>query len=282
MKKNIFLILAVCISSQQFYAQQNDSQAALYNIGTGAIIGGIGSIINKKKEDKLHKVLLKGLTQGALGGYAIFESKRIVRQYGNSGNYGQLWAAKAVHFAGASIIENAASNRNFWERWHINIGFARTELDLKRNKKFSVKIMPFALYGFVDAMFEADFSLKYTLRTGTPIFLANGRTLYEEGIGHLSGAAFANAIIVERTVPDFHNLLAHEYIHTFQYEGLSGINTFLNKSLDKWFANEKTYKSIVKKYVYLDLQAPAWSLLYGLFPYNTNPFEEEARYYGGF
>lgn len=50
-------------------------------------MGGIGALINKKPEHKFDKVLLKGVYQGALGGYVTFESKRLIRAAVNNNDY---------------------------------------------------------------------------------------------------------------------------------------------------------------------------------------------------
>ncbi len=73
-----------------------------------------------------------------------------------------------MNSAGTSILENAASNRDFWDRWHINIGFNRLELDTTEKLKVSYRIMPFALgstfYGFTQGKLDINESLKI----GTP------------------------------------------------------------------------------------------------------------------
>ena len=145
MKKTRFtiflLILFVTSNNHPLNAQhKNDFEAGLFNIGFGGIVGGFGAVINKKPNEKTGKVFLKGFYQGALGGYLLFESKRLVGKFGNTGNYNYVWPSKLINFAGVSIIENAAGNRNFWERWHINFGFNRLEFYTKDKFKLSYRI----------------------------------------------------------------------------------------------------------------------------------------------
>ena len=75
--KKIVLLLFFCNPFINSNGQQNDSQAAVYNVVIGSVIGGIGSIINKKKDENALERFAKGSVQGALGGYVVFESKRI-------------------------------------------------------------------------------------------------------------------------------------------------------------------------------------------------------------
>ncbi len=115
--KNRILFLIVLFSTNSSYSQSNDTEAALYNVGFGGITGAIGAVINKKPDEKFGKVLLKGLWQGALGGYVTFESKRIIRHAWEEEDWKLYWASKFVNAAGNSIKENAANNRN----WHYFI-----------------------------------------------------------------------------------------------------------------------------------------------------------------
>ena len=82
-------------------AQENDLQYGLANIGIGAVIGGVGALINKEAEQRWDKTLLKGFAQGALGGYLIFESKRLVREFSEHRNYNLIWPSKLVNAAGS-------------------------------------------------------------------------------------------------------------------------------------------------------------------------------------
>src|SRR5690606_15007191 len=120
-----FLFIAYCFGSPNFscFAQKNDLQYGLLNIGIGGVIGGIGAVINKEPDQRFDKTLLKGFTQGALGGYLVFESKRLVREFARDRDYNYIWPSKLINAAGSSIIENAAANRDLWARWHLSLGF---------------------------------------------------------------------------------------------------------------------------------------------------------------
>lgn len=129
--KYLFFIFFLTIPLKDINAQANDAEAALYNVGFGGLSGAIGAIINKKPDDKFGKVFLKGLWQGALGGYVTFESKRILRIAGREGDWKLYWTSNLVNAAGSSIKENAANNKDFWDQWNISIGFNRIEFHTK-------------------------------------------------------------------------------------------------------------------------------------------------------
>ncbi len=162
--KACFLGMLFLVSYQTKGQHKNDLEAGLFNVGFGGLVGGIGAIINKKSNEKLGKVFLKGFSQGALGGYLLFESKRLIGKFGKTGNYKYVWPSKIINSAGVSIIENAAANRNFAERWHLNIGFNRLELYTQNTFKLKYRIMPFALnyviYGFTQGNLDVNTSLK--------------------------------------------------------------------------------------------------------------------------
>ena len=169
----LFSIFFLILLSHTNMAQKNDFEAGLFNVGIGSVLGGIGAVINKEPNEKFGKTLLKGLGQGALGGYLVFESKRLVREFAKSGNYGYVWPSKLVNSAGTSIIENAAANKDFWTRWHLNIGFNRFELNTNESFKMSYRIMPFAFYSTIANATEGDFNLGKSLKMGTFGFKTN-------------------------------------------------------------------------------------------------------------
>jgi hypothetical protein len=124
-------ILLFFLIPKQSKAQSSNAEMVLYNISLGSIASGVGALINKEPSERWHKVLLKGMGQGALGGYLIYESKNLLSRISKEERWEYSWYAKAVNSAGASIVENASSNRNFWERWHLNFGFNRVEFYTK-------------------------------------------------------------------------------------------------------------------------------------------------------
>ncbi|MDR5591520.1 hypothetical protein RE431_12805 [Christiangramia sp. SM2212] len=238
-------------------------------------------MINKEPGEKFGKTLLRGMGQGALGGYLVFESKRLVREFAKSGDYNYVWPSKIVNSAGTSIIENAAANRDFWARWHLNIGFNRIEVNTKDNFKISYRIMPFDLAATVYHSVNSRLDWNTSMKVGTFVF--RSKIIMENS--QYRGAAFGNSIrLLERIEGNI--ALPHEIIHTYQYEQLSGVNGFL-------FDFEKKYKhKIAKKIPAIEIYHKIFYtdynlLLNSIISYIANPnrdasgfYEKEARYYG--
>lgn len=274
------------ILSHTIIAQNNDFEDGIFNVGIGSVVGGVGAVINKKPNEKFGKTLLKGLGQGALGGYLVFESKRLIREFAKSGNYGYVWPSKIVNSAGTSIIENAAANRDFWTRWHINIGFNRFEISTENNVKFKYRIMPFALAGAFSSLISGKFNPELSLKTGTPIFTTNSlqKGGYENFIVYGTTPLFTNSLLILNNENGL-EALPHEIIHTFQYESFSFINSFLEKPINTKL-NKSDYLKWYTKIFYTDFNyLLAQGLYYLANPDGTNQlennfFEREAIFYG--
>lgn len=275
-------ILLLLISSF-VYSQNSDTEAAIYNMASNAIIGGVGALINKKPNEKNSKVFLKGIYQGALGGYLIFESKRLVRNFSQTENYAYVWPSKLLNSAGSSISYNAASNRNFWERWHLNFGFSNLEYDFKRDKRLRYRILPFALYGNINGFATGRFDLRRTLYTGQFVFKNN------QIDSRLNTQPFAQAIV--NTIqfdPGFNlisleELIAHELIHVYQYNDYFAANALLKKSVSKLNQKSSLSKSFHKIFT-VDMNYPLLIGIYNLqnisgVQYENIFYEREARYY---
>lgn len=282
-KKSILSVLVLMLSINITKAQhKNDFEAGLFNIGFGGIVGGIGAIINKNPEDKVGKVFIKGFGQGALGGYLVFESKRLIRKFAETESYAYVWPSKLVNSVGVSIIENAAANRSIFEQLHLNIGFNRLEFYTKDTFKMSYRIMPFALgntiFGFIKGKLDVDMSLKL----GNLVFSAdeinspnNSESFNAEGytISNMIVYLNSNTILTKKEI------ISHEIIHIYQYESFSSFNPLLNKPINKWLDNSKWYKTYHKIF-YTDFNYLIFQGLYSINKvHDTNFFEKEARFY---
>jgi len=279
LKHNGILIWMVFLLVNQTQAQhKNDFEAGLFNIGFGGIIGGIGAVINKKPRQKTGKVFLKGLYQGALGGYLLFESKRLVGKFSETGNYSYIWPSKLVNSAGVSIIENAAANRNLWEQWHINFGFNRFEFYTKDKFKISYRVMPFALYKTIEGFTNGKLNFSESFKIGSFVF-----TTSKINSGFTSGRALTNSILILNNLGlKKESTLAHELIHVYQYESFSGMNPFLNVPIAKLNINQKWVKTYHKIF-YTDFNYLSSQGIYSTYKnHDTNFFEKEARYYSFF
>lgn len=278
--KKLSLAFFLLILPHTNEAQNNDFEAGLFNVGIGSVLGGIGAVINKSPQEKFGKTFLKGIGQGALGGYLVFESKRLVREFAKSGNYGYVWPSKIVNSAGTSIIENAAANRDFWTRWHLNIGFNRVELNTKENFKVSYRIMPFALFSTIANAKEGKFNLSKSVKLGTLVFTTN--ELKMPNGNSANGLAGTNSLVIVNNLNGTATE-AHELIHVYQYESFSGINSFLDQTKRKFSNHSKFYKTYSKIF-YTDFNAILFSGLsrietWTAKKYEDNFFEEEAFYF---
>ncbi|WP_034894344.1 hypothetical protein [Gillisia sp. Hel_I_29] len=252
---------------------------ALVNVGVSSVIGGIGAIINKEPEEQFSKVLLKGFAQGALGGYVVFESKRMLREFSQSENYAYVWPSKLVNAAGNSIIENAAGNQNFWVKWHLNIGFNRFDIYTKDKFRLRYRIMPFSLGSTISGFINYSFDFSQSLTFGTFVFTDENISI--DGINNFDGATGDNLFVLKENSPI--SIKAHEIIHTYQYEQLSGINMYVSPISTKLESKSKLFK-FYQKYFYTDYNSVLKKFLYQIEKkksqnYSDNLFEKEAYYF---
>lgn len=283
--KTLFFIFIMTTSIA--YGQDNEAfrynktDIVLYNVGIGAIFGGIGALVNKKESEDWHKVLFKGISQGALGGYVVYESKNLLRQINRQQDLTYALYAKGVNSIGVSMIENASMNRNFWEVWHINFGFNRFELHTKENFRFQYKFMPVSFLINSYLFTQLDFRLRETLQTGEFVF--RGNTIDEFGS---NGSLFGNAIIYDSSLQDssiFPTLINHELVHLYQYNDFNPINSIFNQPIQELNSNSSFLKK-VNPYVYYDFQHFFYLSVYNLEinnanAYHNNFFEFEAYYF---
>jgi len=274
----LILVVALFFCSMTHYAQSSDREMALYNVGFASVFSGVGALINKEPDEKWHKVLLKGFAQGAAGGYLIFESKRLIGKIESKRAWEYSWYAKFVNSAGTSIVENAASNRNFYDVWHFNIGFNRLELDTRDQLKLKYKLMPVSFLLNAYSAIRWDFEWERTLQTGEFIFSGNALEDFEA-----RGFALGNVVVVDKSKIDKYDLYAHEFIHIYQYYDFNVFNTYLNKPKRNFRINSKTFDTL-SNYLHYDFQGVILIPLYLLENQNNdcyydNFFENEAGYY---
>ncbi|MBO2544888.1 hypothetical protein J0871_10720 [Salegentibacter sp. BDJ18] len=271
-KYRLFTCLLIFFISGDFTisAQNTDLEYGLLNISTGAIIGGIGAIINKDSDEKIGKVILKGFAQGAMGGYLVFESKRMLRTLSKNDTYAFVYPSKILNAAGNSIIENAARNDNFWVRWHINFGFNRIDIYTQDRLRFQYRINLFPLYGTIlNASKGRKFHLGKSVQLGTIVFLKPNLSAL--------GKSGANIISLRTSVTK--RTEAHELIHTYQYEQLSGVNFYLDPVTNGLREKSKLFR-LYDQIFYTDFNYLLGNALYYINTNNkTNIFEKEARHF---
>ncbi len=276
-------MVVVFLNVSSLKSQSNDAEAALYNIGFGAVFSTVGAILNKKPEDDLGKIIKKSLWQGALGGYITFESKRMLRAAQQQHKWEYVWAAKLANAMGTSVKENAALNRDFWEKWHLNIGFNRLEFTTKDNFSVHYKFMPVAFVFAVDALARHQFEWKKSWQTGEFVF-STAQIKNNEFI-NVGASAFPGLILFEKSVLNDIQLYTHEIVHLYQSNDFSVMNTYVHKTLKKGASKSKPLKW-VHKYMYPEFHylilrpAYLWESK-NIQHYYDNFFEHEAGYYSG-
>lgn len=280
--KKIFIFFLVFIFHLVFGQARNTSigKELFYNVSIGGIIGSIGAVFNKNKKEKLNNVILKGFSQGALGGYLTFESKRIIKLAQKNNDWKVLWCAKLVNAGGVSIKENAALNKNFWENWHVNVGFNRIEFETKDQFKINYKIMPIALIYTIGIASQSKFEIEKTLQSGEFVFSSNSEQFHKT---NSSGVAFPGTIVLYTPDKNNFNLLSHEIIHIFQANDFSQIETFINKPLNN-INSTNNFINNINKYIHYDFRYLPQLILYKVENKNAkfyydNIFEREAAYY---
>ncbi len=274
---SIAAILFLFLKSGLVFAQQNDGQAALFNVGLSSVVSGFGALINKKPDEKGGRVFLRGMWQGAVGGAFVYGSKQMIFEFGQTDNNAWIWGSKFVNAAGVSIIENAGANQKFLSSWHLNFGFNRIELKTDKSFKLSYKIMPFALGGFVYASTKGSFDLEQTLKVGQPFFMTEALGFPDNGF------TIANVIVLNPIYYDSETI-AHELIHTYQYQNLVSFNTYYAGPFERLLDNENRFSKTYKKWIYTDVNFLILSGFYYLGGldnncYFDNPFEQEANFY---
>jgi len=270
-----FLILSFLVTNIIY--SQNKTEMAIYNIGKGSFAGGVGAIINKKPNEKTGKVFLKGFLQGGVGGYLVYESKNFILKVSDNNKLEYAWGAKFINSIGSSIVENASLNQDFWNIWHFNVGYNRIEVHTKNKIKIKYKIMPVALLLTGIYAYGNKFELEKSLKTGEILFSLS------KNFKH-AGATWGKLILIDESWLDKNNLIAHEIIHSYQYEDFNFVNTFINKPKLELLNKSKLGEKL-NNFFYFDLQAPIFGGLYllekkrGWNNYYDNFFEYEAGFF---
>lgn len=282
--KSKIITLSILLISSNFYQNQAKNTTVtkqlVYNVSLGAVVGALGAVINKKKDEKFSRILAKGTYQGALGGYITFESKRLVSVAEKNADWKIIWCAKIVNAAGISIKENAALNQDFWKKWHINIGFSRIEFETNDNFKVDYKVMPIALVYSIGVATQAKFDLKKTLQSGEFVFTSNSNRFYET---NSTAVTFPGSIVINTPEKNNFAILSHEIIHIFQANDFSQLETFLDKPIKQINQKNETLNNI-NKYIHYDFRYLPQLILYRMQEknktyYYDNFFEKEAAFY---
>lgn len=274
-----FIKLTILFLSQNLVAQTTKTDFALVNIGFGGISAGIGAVINKKPNEKTGKVFLKGLWQGALGGSFNHASKIIVGENNindiETSTY--FWPAKITSSIGNSILENAASNRNFYEQFNFHFGFNRLEIHFQKKMELKYKVMPIQFFYDAYLFATTKFDLKNSLKIGEMVYRS------ENIDSKYNGATIGTSIVFNAKFELQNGTTSHEVIHVIQRNNFMVFNNYFNPLINKWTSKSKQFSKI-NNWIYWDTHIifngiVGAAINKDLNRYYENFFEKEAAFY---
>lgn len=278
--KLIYITLLTILISINSYSQSSEFELGIYNVGLGGIGSGIGAMINKKPNEKLITVFCKGFLKGALGGTFVYGSKKLVQNIYKENKIEYNWPAKILNSLGTSMIENASSNRTLLEQIHFNLGFNRFEFYTKDKFKVKYKIMPGALALTVFCAINNKPEWGLMLRSGEVIFSTNDDMNLNK---NSNGRALVTSVIIRESKINDLSVIAHEFIHIYQYHDYNFVNPYFNDLVNKYDTNEGILKPR-SSILYWDFNLIVLAGLYQIeninqLNYYDNFFEYEAEFY---
>jgi len=170
LKKLTLLIITLLILTHISFGQNRKVQFISYNILFGGLTGGLGSIINKQKNQPWHRALKRGFIAGGLGGVFTYSGKLLSYQITKKNKLAFSWPSKLLHSVGNSMVVNAASGKDFGTLWRFNLSFIHFNYNRFSETQFHIQFSPFHLVEFIWSLSKFKFASKETLLTGIPIF----------------------------------------------------------------------------------------------------------------
>ena len=284
MKRLLFLCLIIIlpVKGQAQFKINNNKDVFLFNVISGGIIGGIGSMINKNNE-KTYKAFFKGFYKGALGGTLVYGGKQMLSNFSRTHNYSNIWASKVLVYSGISMIENAASNKKLLSDLHLNLFLFRIDYRADNQFVFRPRAMLFSILntGYTIIKYDMHINPKISLWTGIPVFSDN-KIMSKNSHFKFEGMSIGNSIWVTgyQTNFPFEMIMSHELTHVYQYNMFSSTNNYFSITNIK-LGKTKLYNKLTK-YFYLNYGAIFYNGFYYLTSefykdnYFNNPFEGEA------
>ena len=280
----IFCLLAVGTfrsNAQSDNFRSERTKMAVFNVGVNGLFGGIGSLINKKDADKNFRTFINGFYKGAIGGFMSHVGLSMSHLIQTQENIAYAWPARLVNAMGSSIIQNAAENKKMFERLHFNLYVARLEY-FPYQKEFKARFFTSSLYGIISVGSGNRFDLGKSLKSGI-LYFESSDGFQLNGSSGFSGLAQVSAIGMSSQLSgkDFYDIYAHEVAHIQQFDRKVAGNAFVAKLDQKWKEGSKSYNTLAK-YIYLDINGPAFYIAYRIANgngYCNNFFEKEAVNY---
>lgn len=228
--KRYFLIFLVCVVCQKLTFSQTKSSPSFggqraklitYNLGIGALISGVGALINHKDEITSKRIFLR-MGQGLVGGFFNHQAKNIAYKINKNQNVSWAWPARICNAIGSSIIESSARDEVMWSRIHFNVSFFRLQWNKENEYKTGVRFLPNAFIGFMQIKKYGKWNPKMSLQTGLLVYKTDNKIISNKRA--FAGLALNNTFAVSYFYGNPNQIIAHELIHTFQYEDYIGLN----------------------------------------------------------
>lgn len=261
--------------SQNYKIQQN--QVLVYNIILNGAIGGIGGTINKQKCEKYYTAFARNFLKGCAGGGIKYIAKHDVYSLTYSNRTYIAKGNRLLYYIGYSIVQNASLNREIWHSFYCQFYGANMEFTLKNKFHFKSRISVSTLFS-LSYFWLTDNSLNIQKSLEYGLFFFNQNPKY-----NLIRAGSANpnamAIRMDHINPDFRqSVIAHEFIHTYQFPDYYPITNFFRPLLKNAGSN-KLYKNL-SRFFFLEIEYQ--SLIYAVQPkpvHFGNFFEFEAQHF---
>ncbi len=275
----VIFLHTIFLFSQDFNKQR--IQFTAFNVGFNGLVGGVGSMINKKENQNTWKAFTKGFYRGAIGGavsHVGFSMTSLIR---TKEQIAYAWPARLVNAFGSSIVLNAASNNRMLEQIHFNLYVSRLEYHPFK-RKIKARLFTSSIYGILIAGRNARLDISKSLQSGVIYFESdeNFRSQLLEGpaTGQVSSVGMGSFI----SGPDYYSIFAHEVAHILQFDRKVAGNAFAIR-LDKKFKEKSGLYTKLSKVVYFDLNGPIFFYAYKFQSdtHNCNFFEQEAEHYSG-
>jgi hypothetical protein len=263
----------------QFLSAQQEKRVLLYNIGFGGVTSGIGAVINKQKNSNWKEAFVKGFWQGAVGGTLNYSGKKMLYLISKHHETAYALPANILHFAGTSIMENAALGEPFLQNWNFDYGPVRVDFSVNGKKPAKVRFLPMTIFAVIEGSKSNRLDLKTTLLTGNIAF-ANRKGYYFTNNGQFNlGLSYGRSFAYMAQHPDtvVYPLIAHELVHQFQFKDYQIFNSWL-KPFEKE-VNGKLIQKVFSKYIYFDVPYffAAYTIEGSSSYYYKNFFEFEAE-----
>jgi len=228
-----------------------DVKLAVYNVAFGAIVGGLGAMVNGRDSPPARR-FARGAGWGALGGGFSYMGKWQAGAISEQRSLVFGLPARLLHNTGLSVIENAAHQRPPFERLATHFGIVRFDFT-PRSGALQARLLPFEtlVFGLLLADPDVDFLLTRSLFYGALLFSGDGRATAPITGGSSNGRAILGAVFVNRQDDEFYDTAAHELVHAFQAHQMARVETVFRLPLEQAFVRSSAYRTLAR-WIYLD------------------------------